>query len=311
MANTGSRTGLQTGFVFDIKRFALHDGPGIRTTVFLKGCPLTCFWCHNPESQSTTPELLYRSNGCTGCGACVDACPSHATELEDRRAQIDRTRCTGCGACVTACLSSARSLCGRRVSVGEIVARVERDTLFHDQSGGGVTLSGGEPLMQPTFCASLLEACKQRRIHTAVDTCGYADPSAIDSVAEHTDLFLFDLKCVDDVRHRAATGVSNRTIVENLRRLDAGGARLWIRVPLIPGFNDDAEELERIAGFIATIAHAEAVQVLPYHTAGVGKEEQIGRERPGESLNKLPQDQVQRAVDSLQTGLQAPVTIGG
>ena len=311
MANSVSRTGLQTGFVFDIKRFALHDGPGIRTTVFLKGCPLACSWCHNPESQSKIPELLFQSDRCTGCGACVDACPSHATKLEQGQARIDRTRCSGCGGCVAACQSSARSLCGSSASVNEIVARVERDTLFHDESNGGVTLSGGEPLMQPAFCAALLEAFRARRIHTTVDTCGYADWSWLDSIAEHTDLFLFDLKAADDRRHLDATGVSNRVILENLRQLDARGSRLWIRVPLIPDFNDDPAELERIAGLIATIAHAEAVQVLPYHTAGVGKEERIGRRQPIAPLHKLPLEQVERAVELLQAGLQVPVTMGG
>lgn len=311
MLDTGARSGLQTGLVFDIKRFALHDGPGIRTTVFLKGCPLSCTWCHNPESQSPVAEVLFREDVCTGCSACVAACTEDAITLTKGVSGLDRSRCTGCGACADVCPTGARSLCGETKTVSALVDHVERDILFYDQSGGGMTLSGGEPLMQADFCVQILEACRRRRIHTTVDTCGYADAETLRAVADAADLFLFDIKSVDDDRHRAAIGVSNRPILENLRQLNAWGSRLWIRIPLVPGFNDDPAELQRIGALTSTIACAEAVHLLPYHAAGTGKNEQIGRCETQKSLPTLSEDAVERAAEILRSEVRVPVMIGG
>lgn len=266
-----------TGNVFRIERFAVHDGPGIRTTVFLKGCPLRCWWCHSPESQSTQPELMHRPERCIRCFKCVEECQLGAISAVDGLPVVDESLCRWCGGCADACDTGARTRAGRVMSVADVVRAVEQDTLFYDQSGGGVTLSGGEPLMQPAFVIELLEACRSRRIHTAVDTCGMVDRGDLLRAAGLADLFLFDVKMLDDDRHRRFTGVSNGLILDNLRALVAAKARVLVRFPLVPGVNDDAGEVERVGRFLAGLGLSR-VDVLPYHRAGSGKYPALGRE---------------------------------
>lgn len=269
-----------TGLVFNIMRFALHDGPGIRTTVFLKGCPLRCWWCHNPESQSAEPEVVHFQERCVRCGECVRACALDALELVGEgdegaggawlpagaRGQIvlDTGRCDACGDCAEACPAGARQLAGRHMSVGEVLAEVARDQVFFDQSGGGVTVSGGEPLMQADFTESLLAACKARRLRTALDTCGLAHPSVLERVRPHVDLFLYDLKLMDTAAHLRYTGAKNDLILANLALLAEAGSEVIVRMPVIPGVNDDEDNLDRLAGFMT--AHGlRDLDLLPYH----------------------------------------------
>ncbi len=268
---------MTQGTVFDIKRFSIHDGPGIRTTVFFKGCPLSCWWCHNPESQAAEPELVFRANRCIRCGACLTACPEDAISMDSDGVSTDMEMCTRCGACVEVCYAEARELVGREMSVAQVVAEVERDVPFFDGSGGGVTFSGGEPLMQWRFLLGLLQACQEREIHTALDTCGFSPWEALDRVREHVDLFLYDLKLVDDARHRKFTGVSNASILSNLHALSREGHRIVLRVPIIPGVNDDDASVQRIGAFAAALPHLDGVDLLPYHHAGVDKYERLSR----------------------------------
>ena len=261
---------MLTGTIFDLKRYAINDGPGIRTAVFLKGCPLDCWWCHNPEGRSPYPQLMVRANHCCLCGECVKACPQGAIRLEDR-IYTDTTLCQDCGACALVCVQGARELVGRSVTVPELVKEIERDVVFFDQSGGGVTLTGGEPLMQPRFACELLQACQAQGIHTVLDTSGYAQWDVVAQAAAHTDLFLYDLKLMDDVQHRKYTGVSNQRILSNLKRLVAGGARVIVRIPLIPGVNDDESNLRKTQQFLAGLPGLAGVEVLPYHDIAQAK----------------------------------------
>ena len=301
------------GLVFDVKRFAIHDGPGIRTTVFLKGCPLSCAWCHNPESQRREPELLVRSERCVACGTCVSACPNGAIARQSSRAkpETDRSRCTGCGACVTACIPRARTVVGQARSVDDLLAEIERDTLFYDQSGGGVTLSGGEPLAQQEFASELLRRCRSQRIHTAVDTCGFADEAALAAVAEETDLFLYDVKLLDDERHRRWTGASNEKILRNLERLARDGKRIWVRYPLVPGINDSERDLAEFGRFVARCPGVEAVQVLPYHAAGERKFDHLGRRFSLGDVRQPDPEMVENAAAVVRAAAGIAVTIGG
>ena len=302
-----------TGMVFDIKRFAMHDGHGIRTTAFLKGCPLSCTWCHNPESQRAGRELLFRDGLCRGCGACVAACPEEAIRLREGVAVTDRSRCTACGVCVPVCPADARELVGEIWSADALADELARDTLFYDQSAGGVTLSGGEPLAQPAFCVEVLRRCRARGLHTAVDTCGHADEDALRIVAEQTDLFLYDLKLMDAERHRRSTGVTNEKVFANLERIDRWEKPIWIRVPLIPGINDDEENLAELAVFLRPFRRVEAVHVLPYHRGGEAKWAGLGREDdtyPGIGP-ECSADAAERAVRFLGDRLDVPVKRGG
>jgi len=300
-----------TGILFDVKRFALHDGPGIRTTVFFKGCPLSCSWCHNPESQSRGPELMSWEERCIGCGACVSVCPVGAILMRDGSAWTDRDRCTACGTCAAACPADARVIAGETWAVSRLLGEIEKDLLFYDESGGGVTLSGGEPLAQASFAASVLAACQERRIHTAVDTCGYAEWEDLQRIARVTDLFLYDVKHADDGRHRELTGVSNERILENLRRLNGEGCTLWIRVPIIPGLNDTREELVALGGIVAGLESVEALHLLPFHRGGEGKLEQLGRPSRPLSTERNPRAAADAAAQILRAAVGVPVYVGG
>ncbi|NPU85951.1 MAG: glycyl-radical enzyme activating protein [Syntrophaceae bacterium] len=265
----------EKGTIFDIQRFSVHDGPGIRTTVFFKGCPLRCAWCANPESQDTRPQLMMRNNRCTACGRCLPACPERAVRLtKDGRRRIFWKKCTQCLRCVAACETGALSIAGREATIAEIVNEVERDRSFYETSGGGVTLSGGEPLLQPEFAVRLLERCKERGLHTALDTCGYADPDILLAAIRYADLVLYDIKALDDERHRKYTGVGNSLILENAK-LVARSVRTWFRIPLVAGVNDTVEEIREIATLARRLG-VEKISLLPYHAGGREKRLRIG-----------------------------------
>ncbi|UCF39362.1 MAG: glycyl-radical enzyme activating protein [Acidobacteriota bacterium] len=259
------------GTVFDIRKFSVNDGPGIRTTVFLKGCPLSCAWCHNPESQLASSEVFYRPGRCIHCGDCVDVCPVGANRLHGNAVQTDLTLCLRCGTCGDHCPAEARELVGREMSVAEVMQTVEEDRIFYDESGGGVTFSGGEPLMQPLFLMALLEAAGESGVHRVVDTSGHARPETLLEVARRTDLFLFDIKLMDPVKHQDYTGVSSDLILENLRLVTEGGSLVSIRIPLVPGVNDDERNLKETVEFVSTLKGVQDVCLLPFHTAAEDK----------------------------------------
>ena len=268
------------GLIFDIKRFAIHDGPGIRTTIFFKGCPLHCEWCHNPEGISKRLELMLFPTRCAAeCRACVKAAPKGAISKSGGRVVIDRSFCDagGMARAADACLYDALRLVGRSVSVGDLVTEAEKDRAFYETSGGGVTFSGGEPLLQSEFLLELADALRARGLRTALDTSGLAGWKSLERVARKVDLVLYDLKLMDDAKHKEYTGVSNRAILENLRRLSTLGRPIRVRIPLIPGVNDGTENIRRTAEFLKPLANIEQVNVLLYHKGGRAKAEGIGK----------------------------------
>ena len=267
---TATGYAMTEGLVFDIQRFAPHDGPGIRTTVFLKGCPLHCAWCHNPESRDPGPELLLRAGRCVVCGSCIEVCPETAA-VPAGEAHGAPTACVRCGSCVEACPTGAREQAGRTMDAAAVVAEVVRDRVFYEESGGGVTFSGGEPLSQPRFLIECLDACRETELHTAVDTCGHAAPEVVLEVAGRTDLVLFDVKMADPERHLRWTGVDNRLIFANLEMLASRHPEVWLRVPVVPGVNDDPDNIEATAKLAARLEGVRRVCLLPYHRAGTAK----------------------------------------
>jgi pyruvate formate lyase activating enzyme len=301
---------MTTGVIFDIKKFAIHDGPGIRTTVFFKGCPLACRWCHNPEGIAPAAQRIYRPERCIGCGECIQVCPRKAIRQTAEGMIADLSKCDLCRTCAAHCPSEAVEIVGQKVTVAEVVRQIEKDVAFYDESGGGVTFSGGEPLMQPEFLLELLDACGDLDLHRTVDTTGCADERLLLKVARRTDLFLYDLKLMDDEKHRQYTGVSNERILANLTRLAQNNARIQVRMPVIPGINSDAENIAKTADFIHSLGRVEHISLLPFHDSAGGKYRRLGMQFISEHMQPPAADLMQGIAARLEkSGLK--VTIGG
>ena len=267
-----------SGVVLDILRGSLHDGPGIRTTVFLKGCPLACLWCHNPESQAREPVLLYTEARCMRCGACATACPQGVHSVSPACHVLDRSRCAACGRCAAACPARALEIKGRTMTIAQVMAEVMPDIDYYRATGGGLTLSGGEPMLQVDFTTALLQAAREQGIHTALETCGWAPASAFERVRPLVDLFLFDWKGADGAQHAAQTGVTNEPIRRNLDLLYRAGARILLRCPLVPGVNDSEANLAGIAALSRTYSDLAGIEIMPYHHMGNEKARRSGQE---------------------------------
>lgn len=268
--------------IFDVKRFAVHDGDGIRTTVFFKGCPLKCVWCHNPEGIGYKPQLAYYKNKCVSCGECVNICYQNAHSLKNGLHIFQRENCISCGKCVSTCLSEALTIYGKDVTIDELMPLLLEDKAFYKTSGGGITLSGGECLSQANFCAELLKKLKVENIHTAVDTCGFVSKEAISKVIPYTDIFLYDIKAIDEDVHIRCTGHKNKPILENLKYIDSCGKNIEIRIPYVPNYNDN--QIEKIAAFLNEIKNITKIRLLSYHNYAGSKYNSLGM------VNTLPQD---------------------
>lgn len=281
-----------TGRIFNIQRYSIHDGPGIRTLVFFKGCPLRCLWCSNPESQKETPELFFTWRKCIGCGRCIEVCPTGAMKPPDGSSRIDRSLCTNCGMCADICPPHALEIKGKSMTVEEVMKEARKDLRFFQNSGGGVTLGGGDPSMYPDFARELLTACHDEGIHTAVETCGYADWEAMEKIAEQTDLFLYDVKAMDSDLHRRLTGRDNDLILQNAQRISEMGVEMTIRVPLVPGMNDSEENIAAIAEFVRVLPYKTNLELLPYHRLGESKYESLGRPYSLQGLEPIDPDRI-------------------
>lgn len=298
-----------TGTVFNIQKYSIHDGPGIRTTVFLKGCPLACLWCHNPESIAPRPEIIFWDNKCISCTDCVKTCPQEAMQVGQQTVRKETANCIGCEACVEVCPTGAIEQVGRKMTEAEVLKEIEKDRVFYEESGGGVTFSGGECLMQPEFLTALLTGCKARGLHTAVDTSGYASWQTIAELKDVVDLFLYDLKLMDEEQHRKYTGVSNKLILANLQKLAKVGKSIWIRVPVIPGINDNDDNLQAMGAFLFSLQIRD-VFLLPYHGIAANKYIRLGRDYQLSALEPPSPKQM----EAMQLGLRTfglNVQIGG
>lgn len=301
---------MATGLVFNLQKYSVQDGPGIRTTVFLKGCPLCCEWCHNPESISSRREIVVVTQRCNACGECRTVCPFGEEMIGAGALPPRSTQCTLCAACVDACPTGARQMIGREMTVAEVVEAVLKDRIFYEDSGGGVTLSGGEPLAQPHFLHALVAALHTTGIHVALDTTGFGGQSHLLAAARFSDLVLYDLKAFDEARHRKLTGVSNRIILENLLALSDVHKNIWIRLPVVPGFNDEVGELEKIAEFVADLRAVTLVNLLPFHRSGLHKYERLGWGHSLADVVTPSAELMERAADIFRRR-HLPTKIGG
>jgi pyruvate formate lyase activating enzyme len=298
------------GLVFNIQRFSVNDGPGIRTTVFLKGCPLRCKWCHNPESISSTQQLILRDDRCIRCGDCFSLCKNRAVRRVDGGYVTVRETCMECGECIEVCNSQAREIAGKEMTTEEVVLEIEKDIVFYEHSGGGASFSGGEPLLQHEFLTTLLRECRKKSIHTVVDTTGFTTPGILERVSEFVDLFLFDLKTLDEVKHKEFTGVSNGPILGNLRFLANLGKDVIVRIPVIPGVNDDPAAIRALGSFVSSLGNVREIQLLPYHTTGLEKYRRLGMEFEMKDTLPPSADDLSGIVRELRTYVSS-VCIGG
>jgi len=298
------------GRIFAIKKYAIHDGPDIRTTVFFKGCPLSCHWCHNPEGLNNKIELIWLADRCVGCKECIDICHHGALSSGDKGILRDMEICTGCGSCAVNCPAIAHQSTGWEASVDEIMDEIKKDIPFYDQSGGGVTFSGGEPLMQPEFLLELLHRCGELEIHRAVDTSAYASTDLLLTIAQETDLFLIDIKHMESSKHLEFTGVKNEAILANIEALAAAGKEMTIRVPLIEGINTDAANLIGSADFIVSLESVSQVDLLPYHSIAGAKYRKLDLHNPGVHFRPLDKEKIEQCVSYFtERGLN--VQVGG
>lgn len=293
--------------IFNIQRFSVNDGPGIRTTVFMKGCMLNCLWCHNPESKSGKPQISLMPQKCIGCGECLKACPRHLHSLSETGAHlIDRKACEQCGQCVEAC-AGALEMMGKEMTVEEILKVVLRDQPFYERSGGGMTVSGGDPMYHPAFTLALLKAAKEKGLHTCIETSGFAKWQDLEALLPYVDLFLWDVKETDSALHQQFTGVPNERILENLRKLNAAGAQIVLRCPLIPGYNVREAHLKNIAALSEELEHVIRVDVEPYHPLGKSKSEAIGESYALSELSFPEEKDVQAWISLLSAHTKKPV----
>ncbi len=288
---SGREVNNYKGVIFNIQRFSIDDGPGIRTTIFMKGCPLECKWCSNPESQCPYPEIMVHNIRCTHSGKCEEICLKSAIITVEGSKRIDLDKCTHCMECVKVCHTKALECTGRNMSVDEVMEEIEKDSLFYRNSKGGVTLSGGEPLFQWRFARYLLQRCKERGFHTTLDTSGFASWKVMKEVLEYVDLVLYDIKHMDDHSHIKGTGVSNTHILENIERV-ASMVRTWIRFPVIQGFNDSPENIEAVASLALKLG-VEKVSLLPYHEWGISKYEKLGKDYSFSFPGKISDERIE------------------
>jgi len=300
----------EKGVIFDIQYNALYDGAGIRTVVFLKGCPLRCDWCHNPESQLLDPQMTYFAEKCQACGTCVEACEQQALSMVGKIVVRDTAKCTACGACAEECPTGAMEIAGKEMSPGDIVEKAARDKIFYDNSGGGVTISGGEATMQPEFLVELLKQIRAREIHVALETCGFFRKELRDQLVQHVDTFLFDIKHADPEEHKKRTGVSTQLIQENFREIlaAAGAERIVPRVPLIPGFNIGDDAIDGIIKFLTDSGHPGPVHLMPYNPFARTKWEKVGRGDEYRVLPELEEEKLEEIRDRFEkAGLEVVI----
>ena len=298
---------MTKGTVFNIQKFSINDGPGIRTTVFLKGCPLRCIWCHNPESNEAHPELFYDPRKCIGCLGCASVCPKGCHFKDGEMHVFDRTNCIRCGACAEVCPTESLEMTGSEKTVADVMAEVMKDKIFYDNSGGGLTVSGGEPLMQFDFTLALFKAAKEAGLHTCIETCGFAPKERLALLAPYIDIFLFDYKETDSALHKEFTGVPNETILENLFYLDSLGSKIILRCPIIPTKNNRPDHFTGIAETANRLKNILEIHIEPYHALGSGKASSLGKEYPLENLSMPDEETVLTWIDTISRETPVPV----
>ena len=299
--------------IINIQKFSVHDGDGIRTTIFFKGCALNCWWCHNPESQNFAPELLYNAERCTSCGRCAEICPQHGIKEVNGQFLADRTKCDACGTCTEYCLNNAREICGQTYAIRDLIKEIQKDQMFYEESGGGVTLSGGEVMLQsPEYIEELTRQLHKKGFNIAIDTCGYAPWENYERILPYVDTFLYDIKLIDPERHKKYMGQDNVLILDNLKKLSAAGATINLRLPLIVPVNTDDQDIQDIISFLKeNNIHILKTNLLPYHNTGNHKYEKLGEEYKGVTFEKPSQERLEEIMQqSIDAGF-TNIKIGG